>query len=483
MAGTQDRIRYRIFIAALKKQRGGVTVGDMAAITALPFHCIRNLLSRAAAEYNGRLEVGNSGEIFYSFPRGFVSRYRGLGPACSRFFEKTLTVLKSFFAAAFKVWIAVMLAGYFILFVFITLAFLCAIIAANVFSNTSRKNQRYSGGLTGAHFRLLNGIFRFWFYKTLLDPGAPPVRGPGHPKNSDTRPLYKKVFSFVFGEGEPNKDWEKTEALGIIDYLRRKNGLIALPEFVILSGLEIQQAEQKILSYCVNYGGMPEATGEGTVVYRFDSLLVPGNKRASSSGDGFSAPSKKPWKFSLNTHKTNRNFGLINLVNLGFGSYFLYYILNPVAAGTSSFSGPFYFVYRSLLFLNANPLLVIGVGLGIIPVLFSLLFWAVPALRAIGIKKKNAAIDLENQRKKGFSTVWNSPLEVTGDTFKDPQKADRFIKEIGAYSIPDVTIDPRGRPVYIFKGLEEERQALERYRKEVERNRENPGAIVFDSDL
>ncbi|MDR2210171.1 MAG: hypothetical protein LBO65_01690 [Spirochaetaceae bacterium] len=472
----QEKIAYRTLVSALKRQRGGVTLGDMAAKTALPFHQLRELLRRAAEEYNARLEVNESGEILYSFPRGFISRYRGLGPACGRFIERALPALGSFFAGVFKIWIVLMLLGYFVLFVVITLAFLFVVIAAA--SASSRKNRRSSGGFTGSHAvsRLIQGIFRFWFYSALMDPDR---QGPA--EDGDKRPLYRKVFSFVFGEGNPNKDWEKKEALGFIGYLRKKNGLMALPEFVILTGLDIQRAEQKILSYCVNYDGMPEATGGGTVVYRFDSLLARGEKDTPSAGENLRVSLKKPWKFSLNTPKTNGIFGFINLVNLGFSSYFLYFMLNPAAPG--AFSSLFRFVYGLLSTLGPDPLLPIALGLGLVPGLFSLLFWVIPLVRLGRIKKKNAAIGIENQRRRGFSAAWDSPLELSEDLVKDPGMARRIIKEIGAYSIPDITVDHRGRTVYAFPKLAEEKRALEKYRTEIEKTRGDPGAVVFDSDL
>ncbi|MDR2142986.1 MAG: hypothetical protein LBP29_01290, partial [Treponema sp.] len=187
------------------------------------------------------------------------------------------------------------------------------------------------------------------------------------------------------------------------------------------------------------------------------------------------------WKFSANNDKTNTAFALINFVNLGFGGYFLYFILNPAAAaGSPSFSYLFRFVYSFLVVIDVAPFLPIAAGLGIVPVLFSLFFWVVPAVRKALLKKKNAAIGLENRRKQGFAAVWDSPLEVTEDLFEGD--AGRLIKEIGVYSVPDVFIDSRGKTVYSFKALDEEKKALEKYRKQADKNRGDLGAIVFDSD-
>jgi hypothetical protein len=480
---TTDKTAYKTLVSALKRQNRGMTVADMAAKTALPLQSIQDLIPRAADEYNARLQVSESGEILYSFPRGFISRYRGFGPAFSRFTEKAASAVKSFLAAAFKVWIMVMLVGYFALFILITLAAVLFVAAAS--ASGKDRNRRSSGGLGNAYFlsRMLDMIFRFWFYRSLMNTGYSGSYGRGYNqrrKDEDERPLYKKIFSFVFGDGDPNKDWAEKEAGEVIDCIRKNNGVIALPEFVILTGLDFQTAEREILSYCAKYGGMPEATEDGTVVYRFDSLL-----RASEKVSGRNTVSlKNPWKFSANKDGANTAFALINFVNLGFGGYFLYYFfhyfLNSAAPSASGFSYLFRFVYSFLVTLGVSPFLPIAVGLGVVPVLFSLFFWIVPAVRKVLIKKKNAAIGLENRRKQGFAAVWDAPLEVTEDLFKED--SDRLIKEIGSYSVPNVSVDDRGKTIYSFKELGEEKKALEKYRGQADKNRGNLGAIVFDSD-
>ncbi|MDR2662403.1 MAG: hypothetical protein LBC31_05340, partial [Treponema sp.] len=387
---------YKTLVSALKRQTRGLTAADMAAKTALPLERIRDLIPQAADEYNGRLQVSESGEILYSFPRGFKSRYRGFGPAFRRFSEKASAAAKTFFAAAFKVWIMVMLAGYFILFIVIALGAL--VFAAAAGSSGKERDRRSSGGWGNAYVlsRMINMIFRFWFYRSLMSTGYSGGYSRRR-KEEDERPLYKKVFSFVFGEGDPNKGWAEKEAMEVIGYIRQKNGVISLPEFVILTGLDFQAAEGEILSYCVNYGGMPEATEDGTVVYRFDALLL-GTEKASART---AVSLKRSWNFSANSGAANTAFALINAVNLGFGGYFLYFFLNPAALNTPAFSYLFRFVWGFLVTRGVSPFVPVAAGLGIVPVLFSLFFWIVPAVRKALLKKKNAAIDLENRRKQG----------------------------------------------------------------------------------
>jgi hypothetical protein len=475
-----DRRAYKTLTGVLKKTRGGLTVADMAAKTALPLAGVQELIPAAADEYGARLEVTESGEILYSFPNGFTSRYRGLGPSLRRFAEKALGALGAFLRTAFKIWIMVMLIGYFALFILIALAALLFFMAASASSNDRNNNRRNSDGFGGALFfsRMMDLVFRFWFYSSLMRPDGGYRRSGGYPRGreSDERPMYQKVFSFVFGGGDPNGDWERRETTEVIAYLKNHRGVISLPEFMILTGLDPQKADREILAWCAKYGGMPEATEDGTVVYRFDPMLLSAERAAA--GAGRTALLKKTWSFSANKQTSNTAFAVINGANLAFGAYFLYFVLNPASPLTGqNVPGSFLFAFVCHLLAGAgvNPMLPVAIGLGIVPVLFSLFFWIIPAVRAAGLNKKNAAIDLENRRKKCFEAIWDKPLEVSG--------ADqRLVMEIGTYSVPDVSVDSRGVTVYAFNGLDREKKALEKYRSAIDADKSKLGAVVFDSE-
>jgi heme oxygenase len=59
--------------------------------------------------------------------------------------------------------------------------------------------------------------------------------------------------------------------------------------------------------------------------------------------------------------------------------------------------------------------------------------------------------------------------------------ADRIIKDLGAYAVPDVSIDERGETVYAFTELAREKAALETYRASLDRRASSLGKTVFDT--
>jgi hypothetical protein len=488
MKQTGDNDAYRRLTNALKRQRRGITTADMVAGTALPLETVRELLPRASDEYRGRLEVTESGEILYSFPHGFTSRYRSFPARLRQIGEKLVLGLKKAGAALFKVWIMVMLVGYFLLFMLIALAALMLSVVSVSSSNSSSRSRRNGGG--GMYFagNILNLIIRLWFYSELFKPrrASSPVRSRG-------KPLHRAVFSFVFGDGDPNAGWPVREQKAVIAHIQAHRGVISLPEFMALTGLKPEQAENEITAYCVRFGGLPEATGDGTVVYRFDPLMLKTDAQSGCSGSAL----REPWTFSSNSPGMNRAFALINGVNLAFGSYFLYCALNLEALlsrGTSLrlFSTAYYFFYRLTgSFSPENFRILITVVLGLIPLAFSILFWLIPALRYGIMGRNNEKIKLENFRKTAYSRIWDKPLDVKAEDFdpavekcrpRDLSAArDRIIKELGAYAIPEVSIDGRGDTVYAFTGLKREKEALDSYRSALDSASSGLGKTVFDS--
>jgi hypothetical protein len=488
-----DAVSYAKLTAALKKSSGkaagtgrpqGRSVADISAATALPLAVVRELLPRAADEFRGRLEVTASGEILYSFPHGFTSRYRGFAAAAARALDGGKRFFKAAGVLLFKVWIMVMLVGYFALFMLIALSAMVLSVAASS-GSSGRGRRNASGGLyPGAS--IFNTIIRLWFYSELLGGyGGGRRAAPSRSK----KPLHRAIFSFVFGEGDPNRDWAEKRKKALIAFLARHRGVISLPDFMALSGLPPQEAEAELMACCAEFGGSPEASGEGTIVYRFDELL----RRADREEGTAELPAKRLRQFSSNEKSMNVWFGIINTVNLLFGGYFFRHALTTGAILSAEQFRQSSWLYGMTYYLSGHfvqdPLPLIAAGLGLVPLVFSLLFWLIPILRAFWERRENGRIRMENLRKAGFSRIWSRPLGVESgdlggpDPACRPAKLDaaraRIIKEMGAYSVPDVEIGEKGNTVYSFRELDREKAALEKYRRGIKT--EGLGDTVFDT--
>jgi hypothetical protein len=490
----KEQAAYRQVVAAFKKLKTGATVADITARTALPLATVKELVPQAADEYSGRLEVTESGEIRYSFPRGFVSRRRGFRPALARFALRAGGFLKAAAILLFKVWIMVMLVGYFALFMLLALGAILLSLTARSSDSDNRSRGNSLGGLY-LGTRLLDLIIRIWFYSELtrsLD-GRP--RRAGKKKGA---PLHRAIFSFVFGGEDPNRGWEETEKKALIAYIQSHRGVISLPEYMVITGRSPADAEGALMAFCAAFNGSPEATAEGTVIYRFDELLL-----RTDTGDpygGSSAPLKRLKTFSGNPPKANRIFALVNGVNLAFGGYFLYHALNTgeILSQAQFNAAPFIYRYAYLLAgeLAAHPSSLIATVLGLVPLVFSLLFWLIPSLRACFLRGENGELRRENFRKIGYGRIWSFPrtlkdgellavAEKSAPECRPPDPAaseDRVIKDMGLLAVPDLSIGDDGKTIYAFTGLEREKAALEKYRSGIDLRAAALGKTVFDSD-
>jgi len=475
---------YQKIITSLKRRKKGATAADVCAATALPLSAVNELLPKAADEYSGHLRVTESGEILYYFPNGFTSRYRGLSVALKKTAKKIFDVFKKACAFLFKIWIVVMLVGYFILFIMLALA--------SVFLSVAGKSGGKGGKSGGSvSVSLLRLIWRIWFYSELNRPMSG-YRGRNVSKNSETRPLHKAVFSFVFGEEDPNKNWEDQEYKAIISYIQANRGVISLVEYMAFTGKDSQEAETDILSFCSKFEGSPEATEEGTIVYRFDKLLLNSDREKYS----YLIPPVKMLKmFSDNKKSMNGWFAVINAVNIIFGSYFLYQSFNAgqLLDKVQYYGASKLYAYTHAIFSNiANePHLVIRTVLGLIPLVFSVLFWVIPAVRFFIEKKQNNETKLKNFKRFSFSKIFSSPKDIDTEELNPKvsecrpdnleSAADRVIKDMGAISNPQVEIK-NGKTIYTFDELEREKEALEKYRQSIDISRQKLGETVFDSN-
>ena len=479
---------YKKIVNSLKLKKNGATIADICASTDLPLATVGELLPKAADEYSGHLRVTESGEIQYYFPNGFASRYKGFGAVIKKISDKAAVFIKKSLVLLFKIWIMVMLIGYFLLFIALALA--TVIIQITAKSGGKRSGSSRGGGLNFSAFEF---IWRIWFINEVTRPSGYGKRNYGNSSAKKPKlPMHKAIFSFVFGEEDPNKNWDEIKDKAIISFIQANRGVISLSEYMVFTGEGILSAEENILSFCSKFSGSPEVTEEGIIVYRFDKLLLQSdtNKQIEPA-----APLKKPKAFSGNSKKTNAAFVAINTVNLLFGSYFLH---QSFAAGKIVFNftepviqGLYEAVYYFLGFIVSEPHNFIRVVLGLIPLVFSLFFWVIPAIRSLWERKENMKNKLSNFKRFCFSQILNSPKNIDVDSLIPRQNeffpdnlaaaADKIINDVGAFSIPEIAVKENGKMSYSFNELEREKQEVKKYREKIDTSKLQIGKTVFDS--
>ncbi|HUI71602.1 MAG TPA: hypothetical protein VL354_13860 [Spirochaetia bacterium] len=478
-------------VSFLKTRRGESTVADMISGTGLPKYQVEQTAKVVLDEYAGRLKVTESGELLYYFPSGMRSTVHGFGPSLRRFWRGFVRGAVRVLSFLFKIWIVAMLIGYFVAFVAIGVLAIVASVAASAAGRGGRDDRRGGGGGIGGMYlamQLLDLILRMWFWSSILGMNERQRR----PREG--RAFYKSVFGFVFGDGDPNQGWEETERKHVISYIQGHKGVITLEELMGMTGRESDEANALMNRLLLEYEGEPGVTDSGTLIYTFPELMRTSHGAHEVGTIQLQAgPTRRPVPFSANKSRTNGWIIFFNSFNLLFGAYFLGISLTQGMAALGK-TGPYLYSFAGNLLLNAgiSPIGVLEFGLGIVPVLFSIVFFLVPLFRRIRLSRQNETIRKEALRKEILGQVISSPAHVDANNVRplgsglDPKNFASVCRRILERIAAQLKAEPIAQEgtsgfAYSFPDLERQLADLASYRHNVDVSRYDVGKTVFDS--
>jgi hypothetical protein len=475
-----DKVKSRL-VTALRRRKNESTIADLIGTTGLPKYQVQEVSKIILDEYNGQLKVTESGELLYYFPQGMHSRIHGFIPNSKRLFKHLMTIVGKALAFLFKVWIMVMLVGYFVLFLLILIGAVVLSIAASG-RGSERSRSRGGGGAFFLVIRLLEFALRIFFWVSITK-----QLGGGQEKKPKGRPLYKSIFAYVFGEEDKNKEWEAEEKIRVISYIRANKGVVTTEELMILSGKNYDGAQQLINSYLLEFEGEPMVSDNGTVYFFFPELLRT-SARELAKIEGVNLTEiryRELIPFATNKGSTNTAITFFNIFNLTFGFYFyIFSSLGSTAAAASDLG----FIYNAVYtYLFVEPFIFII--LGVIPISFSILFFLIPLLRTLPRLRKNENIKQENLRKKIYSQIYTQPLlinpmQITSESILDtPKKAKEFIqKQVDELAgIKQAEFEEKETMLYNFNELKREQEDIAGVRRAVDLSKYEVGKTVFDS--
>ncbi|MGM0577896.1 MAG: hypothetical protein ACQEXJ_19375 [Myxococcota bacterium] len=445
----EERIR-----SALKKRDGVATTGDVAADTGLPYDQADVAMRRMLSVYRSHLDVDDAGNLRYRFDPEMARRGKQPGSV----WRRIRAALWKAFVVAFKVWIMVMLVGYTVLFVLILLAIALAGIAAMMRSDDDDGPGVQIGILP---FYLLARMLEFLFWWNLFDSAMVPHGRFGRrmrrkPHKKPKRPFYQRIFQYVFGPEEPEPDLLET-GRDFARFVRAREGRITAAEWASRSGQSLDHADAALTAGVVRFRGDVDVTEEGVLVYRFDEL------RVTADEQGGAAREPRPiWEQEVrvppltgNPRKSNGWITGLNSFNLVMSSVVLFGPALPMAA---------------------------TIALGVVPFVFSLVFFGVPLGRRL---KRRAAVrraEQENARRRGMKTVFESARDgqartITEDALPEGQ-ADRLVLDYEG----DLEVTEEGDMVYRFPTIAAQYDASRRARESARLEEVVFGHTVFSSD-
>lgn len=370
---------------AVEKLSYRVTVGDVAAQSGLSLATASNELMRLATDSGGHLQVAESGDIAYVFARNFRNIL------LNRSFKLQL---QAWLKSVWK-WVFYLIRISFGIVLIISIAIVVLGIIAALLALQSSSSDDNKGGGSRDHQSDRGGgglIFmpNLWWGNpfSVFDPDYNERRRSEH-RASERRAsepeqmgFLESVFSFLFGDGDPNADLEERRWRAIAQVIRQNGGVVAAEQitpYLDELGNTSEGYEDYILPVLVKFNGQPQVSEQGTIVYSFPELQTVGSERKQKSVASYLE--EKLWQFS------QAGSGRVTL-SAGLGIFYLVASLwlgsllsAPAIAG--KLSGFLGFVSGAYWFL-----------LG-----YAVLFLTVPLVRYLVLQIFNARVTSKNQQR------------------------------------------------------------------------------------
>lgn len=454
--------RKSSLLASLRRLKGRATAGDVVADTGLPADQVRTGLKELLESHRGHLAVSDTGELVYEFDPSLIER--GSEPALARLARK----VKKGLQAAFKGWIVVMLVVYFVLFVVL-------VIAAVVASQRGDSRGGGWGGRRRGGFNV-NPFFWYWVWGPRWRLGRPYY---GHRwertlGRNDRVPFYKKVFAFVFGPDRPEPTQTQLDRAKL-RLIRARNGVLTTAELVEHTGSTFDEAEEELGRLLGSYDGEAAVSPDGELVYAFPDLMTTVREGRQPREPG------PAWMRLEPARELTGNTAGANAVVVGMNAFTL------VASATA----PWFIFPR--LGLGGTAAFV---GLVLVPVVFSVLFFTGPLVRMAGVRLENRRRARRNVRRVLLGFVYGQALkgETVGVTeahlFVDRKLTEqpvrravveKLLEELAGELDADVTVADDGDVRYGFEEIPRQLAAGEAMRKRLRLEERTVDEIVFST--
>jgi hypothetical protein len=371
---------------AVEKLNYRVTIGDVAAQSGLDLNTAQREVLALASETGGNLQVAESGEIAYKFAPNFrqvlVSR---------SFWLQVNEWLKSVWKWVFY---GIRISFGILLIVSIAIVVI-GIIAATIALNSQRsdndRNDRRNDNRGGGGFIWLGGWGNpfgnpfIMFAPDYYEPQQLRQRDP------DEMNFLESVFSFLFGDGNPNADLEERRWREIASMIRSHNGVVIAEQIApyLDETSRLEGDEYFVIPVLSKFNGFPEVSEAGTLAYKFPELQKVASERKAKTSHSYLQ--EKIWKFSQAPQ------GKIAL-SIGLG---IFYLVASLYLG-SLIGDPR--LAKSLVGFLGFIKAAYGFLLG-----YAVLFLSTPAVRYFVLQYLNGGISDRNQKRVALAEQLQKP--------------------------------------------------------------------------
>jgi hypothetical protein len=393
---------------AVEKLGYRVTVGDVASQAGLEVQVAERDLLALASEAGGHMQVAESGEIAYLFSKNFrdVLRNKYFRLQLQEWWSKIWRVLFYIIRVSFG------------LVLIASILLIMAAIAIILIAIASGRGDNDSDSGWGGSDRGMGGGMNFWFSPDFFYIFTPNyyddrVHQRKLRRTEGKMNFLESVFSFLFGDGDPNVELDERRWRSIATTIRNNGGAIAAEQVAPYldnvddrSGLE----EDYMLPVLSRFNGRPEVSPTGQIVYHFPELQVSAQQqRLQAVGDYLK---ELPWRFSQASSGqviAAASLGGVNLVGaIVLGSLLRDGTIAAQLGGLVAFVGGIYGI-----------LLAYGIG-----------FLGIPLARYFWIQWRNQRIEKRNLEREERAIALNASNPVLNEKLS-------FAKQFAAATVID----------------------------------------------
>ncbi len=373
-----------------------VTVGDVAAQAGLDVKVAEQGLLALATDSGGHLQVSESGEIAYLFPDNFrdVLRNKLWRLRLREWWEKVWRILFYLIRISF---------GILLILSLVIIMVAIAIIVISINSSSERNDSGGGGNNSGGGMVFFprfgfNPYWLWWFdwgyydepyrYQRQRERQRQKSRTSGKENEMN---FLEAVFSFLFGDGNPNYNLDEQRWQAIATVIKNNQGAVVAEQIApylddLGKGYALEY-EEYILPVLTRFNGRPEVSPDGQIVYHFPELQTTAKDWHSQPVSAYLK--EKNWRFS------EANSGQIMLAT-GLGA------ANIVGA----------LVLGSLL-KDGTVVAQIGGFIAFVEVIYPLLlaygisFLVLPLIRYFWVQWRNGKVKKRNQQRQNRAIALN----------------------------------------------------------------------------
>ncbi|MDJ0553804.1 MAG: hypothetical protein QNJ68_05050 [Microcoleaceae cyanobacterium MO_207.B10] len=368
-----------------------VTVGDVAAQAGLDIKLAEQGLLALASDAKGHLQVSESGEIAYLFPKNFrgVLRNKFWRLRLREWWEKVWRVLFYLIRISFGIVLILSL-------VIILVAIAIIVVSLNSSSERNDSGSRGNSSLGGMVFLSRFRFSPYWFwwfdwgyydepyrYQRQKQRQRQKQKNRGSGKENEMNFL-EAVFSFLFGDGNPNFNLDERRWQAIATVIKNNQGAVAAEQIApylddLGTGYALEY-EEYMLPVLTRFNGRPEVSPDGQIVYHFPELQTTAKEWHSQPISAYLK--EKLWRFS------EANSGQIMLATgLGAVNFVGALVLGSLLEdGTAAAQIGGFIAFVEVIY---PLLLVYGIG-----------FLVLPLIRYFWVQWRNGKVEARNQERQ-----------------------------------------------------------------------------------